>query len=161
MGLVAASKEAGGEGGFTLTELLVAITTLGIISGALCDGVRREGGHSSAETTQRFKESHDAQIVSAYLATDVQSANKITASTCGSPGGLGRDPPTSATTVRARSQATSTARMAQRSSRAGASVTRAARSSPTWRSCTSAARARPPLVTEEPAIPGRRRSRTR
>ncbi len=31
-------------------------------------------GKSAAETTQRLKESHDAQIASAYLATDVQSA---------------------------------------------------------------------------------------
>jgi prepilin-type N-terminal cleavage/methylation domain-containing protein len=87
MGRVTTRKQAGGEGGFTLTELLVAITILGIISGALAIAFV-VSGHSSAETTQRFKESHDAQIASAYLATDVQSAKQITGATCGAPGGL-------------------------------------------------------------------------
>src|SRR4051812_29139683 len=75
------------EGGFTLTELLVAISILGILVAAMAVAFV-VSGNSTAQTTQRFKESHDAQIASAYLATDVQSAKVITDSTCGSAGGL-------------------------------------------------------------------------
>jgi prepilin-type N-terminal cleavage/methylation domain-containing protein len=81
------NRASADEGGFTLTELLVAITILGIISGALAIAFVVTG-RSSSDTTQRFKESHDAQIASAYLATDVQSAKQITSATCGAPGGL-------------------------------------------------------------------------
>jgi hypothetical protein len=64
-----------------LAELLVVIVLLGTIAGVL--GMAFVvSGQSSANTSQRLKESHDAQIASAYLATDVQSANSISASTC-------------------------------------------------------------------------------
>jgi prepilin-type N-terminal cleavage/methylation domain-containing protein len=69
------------EAGFTLAELLVVIAILGIIAGTL--GVAFVvSGKSAADTTQRLKESHDAQLASAYLAADVQSAQFITATTC-------------------------------------------------------------------------------
>jgi prepilin-type N-terminal cleavage/methylation domain-containing protein len=70
-----------GEAGFTLAELLVVIALLGVISGVLAMAFV-VSGRSASDTSQRLKESHDAQIASAYLATDVQSATSLTSSTC-------------------------------------------------------------------------------
>ena len=73
------------ENGFTLVELLIVIVILGIVAGAIATAFLVIG-HSSKETTQRFNESHDAQIAAAYLANDVQSAQTITSTACGSGG---------------------------------------------------------------------------
>jgi prepilin-type N-terminal cleavage/methylation domain-containing protein len=75
-----------GEAGFTLAELIVCIAILGIIGGAL-GAAFVVTAHDSIGISKRYKESHDAQIASAYLATDVQSSAALTSSTCGSLGG--------------------------------------------------------------------------
>ena len=63
-----------------LAELLVVISILGIIAGVFATALV-VSGKSAAQTTQRLKESHDAQLASAYLATDVQSAQSVTGET--------------------------------------------------------------------------------
>lgn len=62
----------GGDGGFTLVELVLAIFIIGIITiplGNVVIGYLR----STDATTARLLESHDVQIVSAYWAQDVAS----------------------------------------------------------------------------------------
>jgi prepilin-type N-terminal cleavage/methylation domain-containing protein len=63
------------ERGFTLIELLVTITILGVIAvplgAALITFFR-----NTDETTDRFSESHDAQIAAAYFAQDVASLGR-------------------------------------------------------------------------------------
>jgi prepilin-type N-terminal cleavage/methylation domain-containing protein len=75
------------EGGFTLAELIISISILGIISGVLAAAFV-VSGRTTAQTTERFNESHDAQIASAYLATDVQGAQAISAVSCFAAEGL-------------------------------------------------------------------------
>jgi prepilin-type N-terminal cleavage/methylation domain-containing protein len=58
--------------GFTLIEMLVAVTLLGIIIVPLSMAMIVFFKNSSA-TTDRMAESHDVQIASAYFAQDVQS----------------------------------------------------------------------------------------
>ena len=62
------------EAGVTLTELIVAVSILGIV-GAVLAGAFIVSARTNAETKTRYDESHDAQIASAYLATDVQSSD--------------------------------------------------------------------------------------
>ena len=69
------------EDGFTLAELLVVISILGIVAGVLALALV-VSGKSAAQTTSRLSQSHDAQIASAYLATDVQSSKQLTTATC-------------------------------------------------------------------------------
>lgn len=74
------------DDGFTLIELLVGIVILGMVLGAIANALI-VGLTTTNDTSQRFSESHDAQIASAYLAKDVQSALSITNATtpsCGS-----------------------------------------------------------------------------
>jgi len=62
----------GGDDGFTLVELIIAIIIIGVITVPLGDvviGFLR----SSDATTARLLESHDVQIASAYWAQDVAS----------------------------------------------------------------------------------------
>src|SRR2546423_15487612 len=60
--------------GFTLIELLIAIVVSGLILGAVTTGflVTMAG---SRNVHDRFVESHDAQLLSTYFPSDVQSAN--------------------------------------------------------------------------------------
>jgi prepilin-type N-terminal cleavage/methylation domain-containing protein len=65
------------ERGFTLVELIIGMVIVGLlvsaIGSALVVSLR-----TTDVTTARFNESHDAQITSAYLANDVQSAASVT-----------------------------------------------------------------------------------
>jgi len=67
------------EAGFTLVELLIGIAIAGVlitvIGSAMVVGLK-----TTDATTQRLSESHDAQITSAYLANDVQSAASVSMS---------------------------------------------------------------------------------
>jgi prepilin-type N-terminal cleavage/methylation domain-containing protein len=64
------------ERGFTLVEILISTVILGIlitsITGALIVSLR-----TSNATKQRFAQSNDVQIASAYVANDVQSAKAV------------------------------------------------------------------------------------
>lgn len=64
------------EDGFTLPELLVSVVILGIISGAIT-GAIITGLNVTDGTSQRIKESTDAQLASAYFANDVQSSGTV------------------------------------------------------------------------------------
>src|SRR3954468_24647715 len=67
------------EAGFTLVELLIGIAIAGfliaVIGSAMVVGLK-----TTDATTQRLSESHDAQVTSAYLANDVQSAASVSMS---------------------------------------------------------------------------------
>ena len=67
------------EGGFTLVELLVAITALGIIMIPLAGGAGVIF-RTVNDTTNRVASSTDAQILTTYLASDVQSTTTAIAS---------------------------------------------------------------------------------
>jgi prepilin-type N-terminal cleavage/methylation domain-containing protein len=76
------------DDGLTLIEILISVVILGIIMGAIANALI-VGFRTTDETTQRFSESHDAQIASATLAKDIQSAVSIadTSATIGVCGG--------------------------------------------------------------------------
>ncbi|HEY5103643.1 MAG TPA: hypothetical protein VII65_01240 [Acidimicrobiales bacterium] len=74
---VARSKES--ESGFTLVELLVMIVVLPLVIGAIGAGLLAVFSLQSG-VTSRLSDSSDAQVVSAYYETDVQSAQQITVS---------------------------------------------------------------------------------
>jgi prepilin-type N-terminal cleavage/methylation domain-containing protein len=64
------------ESGFTLVELIVGMAIVGLLMGAI--GSALIVGLRTKDTTfDRFKESHDQLISSAYLANDVQSAATV------------------------------------------------------------------------------------
>lgn len=86
VGMNAIVARAKRDDGFTLIELLVGMAILGMVLGAIANALI-VGLRTTNDTSQRFSESHDAQIASAYLAKDVQSALSITNATtpsCGS-----------------------------------------------------------------------------
>jgi prepilin-type N-terminal cleavage/methylation domain-containing protein len=64
------------ERGFTLVEIMISMVILGIlissVGGALFISLK-----TTDATKQRFAESHDVQVASAYLANDVQSASDV------------------------------------------------------------------------------------
>src|SRR5437763_10399832 len=70
------------QDGFTLVELIVGMAIAGIIFGAIA-GALIVGLETTDTTSQRIAESHDAQITSAYLANDVQSAATVSVSSAG------------------------------------------------------------------------------
>jgi Tfp pilus assembly protein PilV len=67
------------ESGFTLIELLVMIVVLPLVIGAIGAGLLAVFSLQSG-VTSRLSDSSDAQVVSAYYETDVQSAQQITTS---------------------------------------------------------------------------------
>src|SRR5687767_5573095 len=94
-------KNIHGDQGFTLIELLVAIMISGLILGALTTGfiVTLKG---TKGTHERLVESHDAQLLAAYLPSDAQSADPalialdgpaVTATTTPTGCGAGSVPP--------------------------------------------------------------------
>lgn len=70
------------ESGFTLVELLIAVTVLGIIIVALGAGFS-VGLRSLDDTSNRLSGSTDAQQLGVYLLPDVQSASTVVASSTG------------------------------------------------------------------------------
>lgn len=70
---------AGREDGFTLVELLIGIAIAGMLI-AVIGSAMVVGLKTTDATTQRLSESHDAQVTSAYLANDVQSATSVNVS---------------------------------------------------------------------------------
>jgi prepilin-type N-terminal cleavage/methylation domain-containing protein len=62
--------------GFTLVEILISTVILGILMTAM-GGALIVSLKTSDATKQRFAESHDVQIASAYVANDVQSASAV------------------------------------------------------------------------------------
>jgi prepilin-type N-terminal cleavage/methylation domain-containing protein len=75
----------GRERGVTLVELLLTIAILSVITGVLAS-VFITTTRSTVGVQARYEQSHDAQIASAYLATDVQSNATLTNTACGSGG---------------------------------------------------------------------------
>jgi prepilin-type N-terminal cleavage/methylation domain-containing protein len=65
-----------GEDGFTLVELMIGMVIVGIIIASI-GAALTVGFRTTDSTTERLNESHDAQISSAYLANDVQSASTV------------------------------------------------------------------------------------
>lgn len=65
-------RRMGGDAGFTLVELIMAIAIIGVITVPLGDVVLGFLKNTDA-TTARLLESHDVQIASAYWAQDVAS----------------------------------------------------------------------------------------
>jgi prepilin-type N-terminal cleavage/methylation domain-containing protein len=70
------------EDGFTLAELVIAISILGVVMVTLTTAIVL-GLKTTDQTNQRILQSHDAQIASAYLANDVQNMTSVTGATCG------------------------------------------------------------------------------
>lgn len=70
------------EGGFTLMELLMAVTILGIIVSALAGGLIAYM-RVSGETADRLGETPQIQLATTYFASDVQSAERVDVDTCG------------------------------------------------------------------------------
>jgi prepilin-type N-terminal cleavage/methylation domain-containing protein len=71
-----------GEAGFTLAEMVISISILGIVAVAI-GAAFVVTAHDSVGVSERFSQSHDAQMASTYLATDVQNATQIAPLTCG------------------------------------------------------------------------------
>lgn len=62
--------------GFTLVELLIAISLTGVIMGPLLTALFI-GFRGSSEAAQRLSESHDAQLATVFFSGDVQSADLV------------------------------------------------------------------------------------
>ncbi len=64
------------DAGFTLVELIVGVLIMSLIVGAIASALI-VSFRTTDVTQERMAESHDAQITSAYLANDVQSAKTV------------------------------------------------------------------------------------
>jgi prepilin-type N-terminal cleavage/methylation domain-containing protein len=64
------------EQGFTLIELLIATVVVGIIASAVTGAIVL-ACRTTDVTTNRVSQSADAQLISAYFVTDVQSAEDV------------------------------------------------------------------------------------
>lgn len=69
----------GGDDGFTLVELLISVTIMGLILSAL-SGVTFVTLRTAAATDTRLDESNDLLRAAAYFAGDVMGAQSVTAS---------------------------------------------------------------------------------
>jgi prepilin-type N-terminal cleavage/methylation domain-containing protein len=69
-------KHRGSEHGFTLVELLVAVTVLGIIAVPLSMSFIT-GARSLGRTDERFNDSRSALVGASYFASDVAGANSV------------------------------------------------------------------------------------
>ncbi len=76
------------DAGFTLIELMVAIAILGFIMLPIASGFF-VGVRSINDTSNRFKASTDAQLLSIYLPPDVESATSATTTSSGCTGLVG------------------------------------------------------------------------
>jgi prepilin-type N-terminal cleavage/methylation domain-containing protein len=82
-GLNAVAARTRRDDGFTLIELLMGTVIVGIIIGVIAEALI-VGFTTTDDTSRRLSESHDAQISSAYLANDVQSATSVSVAAGGS-----------------------------------------------------------------------------
>lgn len=73
------SRRAGDEG-FTLVELLVAITVLGLVLGAIT-GISFVAVRTSASANVRLSESNDLLRATTYFADDVRGAQSVSVAT--------------------------------------------------------------------------------
>lgn len=64
------------ERGFTLVELIVAVSILGVVMGAITAAIV-VGLKTTDDTITRLSESHDTQISTAYFNGDAQSAESV------------------------------------------------------------------------------------
>lgn len=69
-----------GEDGFTLVELLIAVTIMGMVFSAL-SGVTFVALRTAAATDTRFDESNDLMLAAGYFAGDVMGAQSVAVST--------------------------------------------------------------------------------
>ena len=69
------------DDGFTLVELVLAVTLMGVVIGAVASAMIVMFT-TTGETTERLSESPDLQLAAAYFGSDVQSAQTFTGS-CG------------------------------------------------------------------------------
>lgn len=72
------------DDGFTLVELVLAVTLMGVVIGAVASAMIVMFT-TTGETTERLSESPDLQMAAAYFGSDVQSAKTFTGS-CGPAG---------------------------------------------------------------------------
>lgn len=76
------------EVGFTLVELLIAVSILGVVISAVAAAMV-VGLKTTDDTTTRLSESHDTQISTAYFGGDAQSADNVTGNVADSCAGAG------------------------------------------------------------------------
>jgi prepilin-type N-terminal cleavage/methylation domain-containing protein len=68
------------EDGFTLVELLVALVIMTLITGSV-GAAFATAINGTRSSTQRVRESNDAQIIATYLTRDAQAAGGTSPST--------------------------------------------------------------------------------